>query len=342
MCEELGCIVVDLSIIVPIYNLESFLEQCLGSLVRQNTKYNYEVICVNDGSQDQSQIILERFQNKYPSIIRIFQNENEGVSIARNFGISKSIGKYITFVDGDDWVKETMVEDCLTAIYESDLDLLITDGIHVFDNKTEVVKEEVEAFVFNTENHVCGKVFKKSILEKYELLFPKGVKVGEDFTFTFSYLMLINSYLKINAPFYYYRRNRPGSVMSNRKKLTYKDIFNACNALVDFSQEHSKYEQHRENIEYVFIKNVIVRMLPKIIYKYFPNYLKIKSEVNEQQRFMNSHFPNWLDNKHFQNDLEGYFTEKLGDRYIHYLEKITKGNYIYFFCIFLNKIKKKK
>ena len=92
---------IDLSIIVPVYNAEYYLRKCLNSIMSQQTSYSYEVICVNDGSKDNSISILEEFQQKFPNIV-IFNQENAGISAARNKGIELANGKYLAFVDNDE------------------------------------------------------------------------------------------------------------------------------------------------------------------------------------------------------------------------------------------------
>ena len=96
------------SVIVPVYNVENYLEKCLTSLVNQTLK-DIEIIVVNDGSTDNSQKIIDRYEKKY-SNVKAYVKKNGGVSDARNYGINKAKGKYIAFVDGDDYVDEMMYE----------------------------------------------------------------------------------------------------------------------------------------------------------------------------------------------------------------------------------------
>ncbi|MCM2974425.1 glycosyltransferase [Priestia aryabhattai] len=328
---------VELSVIIPVYNLEEFLEQCLDSLVTQKSKYTYEVICVNDGSTDRSGEILQNYATKYPDVIRVFTKENEGVSVARNFGIKNSSGKYLTFVDGDDWVSEEMVELSVHTFENNDVDIVISNTVHVFNEKKILVKEEIGNLVFNTENHACGKIFKKSLIEKYNLKFPIGVRVGEDFSFTFSYLLVCNDYIKLNTPFYFYRRSRVGSVMSERNSLKYKDIYKACEELMDFAKVNYKYTEYKDELEYLLIKNIIVRILPKVLKSEFPHYVKTKIGLQESALFIERYFPNWDRNKYFKNDIEGYFVKKIGANYIKNLTKVFEGKLFYVFLIMLDK-----
>ena len=101
------------SIIVPVYNVENYLEKCLNSLVAQ-TLQEIEIVVVNDGSTDNSQAIIQDFQSRFPDKIKTFQKQNGGLSDARNFGLKHSSGEFIGFVDSDDYVSETMFEEMYT------------------------------------------------------------------------------------------------------------------------------------------------------------------------------------------------------------------------------------
>ncbi len=102
-----------ISVIVPVYNVENYLEKCLNSLVSQ-TLEEIEILVINDGSTDDSQKIIDVFQNKFPEKIKAFIKENGGLSDARNFGIDRATGEFLAFVDSDDYVSATMMEEMYT------------------------------------------------------------------------------------------------------------------------------------------------------------------------------------------------------------------------------------
>ena len=110
---------IDLSIIVPVYNAENFLRKCMDSIVGQKTKYNFEVIAVNDGSNDNSLDILREYEEKY-NFFRVITQENGGSAKARNNGINNSKGKYLSFVDSDDFIEESFVEIMVNRAIEND------------------------------------------------------------------------------------------------------------------------------------------------------------------------------------------------------------------------------
>ena len=124
----------DISIIVPVYNAEKYLVKCLDSLVNQ-TKKNIEIILVNDGSKDKSIDILNEYKEKYPDMITIISQENQGQSAARNSGIENATGKYIDFVDSEDYVSENMFEKLYEKAIEKDFDVVASNVNCVYLDK---------------------------------------------------------------------------------------------------------------------------------------------------------------------------------------------------------------
>lgn len=117
---------IKVSIIVPVYNVEKYIDKCLDSLVHQTLK-DIEIIVVNDGSPDNSQMIIDDYVEKYPEIVRSYIKKNGGLGDARNFGLEKATGEYIGFVDSDDWVDIKMFDSMYNMAKEQDADIVICD-----------------------------------------------------------------------------------------------------------------------------------------------------------------------------------------------------------------------
>lgn len=124
------------SIIVPVYNMEKYLNKCMDSLVNQ-TLEDIEIITINDGSKDSSLKILNEYKEKYPNKVVIINQENQGISVARNNGINAATGKYIGFVDSDDYVKTDMFEKLYKKIEKTKSDIVICDYEKYFMNTEE-------------------------------------------------------------------------------------------------------------------------------------------------------------------------------------------------------------
>lgn len=217
------------SIIVPVYNVELYIEDCLNSLLNQ-TYSNYEIILINDGSTDNSIEICSKYSDKK---IKIFNQNNKGVSIARNVGISLATGQYIMFVDADDMVFENYIENLITSIEETNTDMVVCGYTK---EKTELVNkknsQEIKGEIINAntmlenmmannlqEGYLWNKIFKKSIINDNSLEFKEGVNVWEDLYFVIEYLSKSNKIFAINEKLYYYR-TREGSAVNRKETAT--------------------------------------------------------------------------------------------------------------------------
>jgi len=173
------------SIIVPVYNVELYLEKCLLSLVNQTLR-EIEILVVNDGSKDQSQQIIDKFQQEYPDRIFGFIKENGGLSDARNFGIDRAKGKYLGFVDSDDYVSEMMFEEMynLAEKYNAEMAICnlqkvdengnVTQKLTQLSNFPEKIVLENNLSVFSDISYfACNKLFRRELFQ--DKRFKKGI-----------------------------------------------------------------------------------------------------------------------------------------------------------------------
>lgn len=205
---------IDLSIIVPVYNTERYLAECLDSILNQKTTFTYEVICIDDGSPDGSIDILYQYEKKYP-IIRVIRQLNRGFSGARNRGLDESLGKYIMFVDSDDRLGENAIQAMMKASESGEYDI-VSCGFYVFNEKGEKTKyieseyETTEKGYDGVSHHQCyfwGKVYKHS--------FWRNIRLAEGYWFEDMQVLHIlsrmcNGYKYIAEPLYEYRANPEG------------------------------------------------------------------------------------------------------------------------------------
>lgn len=227
------------SVIIPIYNAEKFLEKCIDSVIKQ-TFDQYELILVNDGSIDDSPKICQHYSTLDERIVLVHQ-ENKGVSSARNKGIKISKGKYITFIDSDDVIDNDFLKDSVNCVehYQSDLyvsgifmenwasDKLLNSIEYkirkskVMTTKTLFEKMEID-YPFICINGPWCKLYKKSIIKKYNLLFDESMVCGEDTIFNLNYLKLANNIIFSEKSYYHYRRINELSLFSRLHKDTYE------------------------------------------------------------------------------------------------------------------------
>ncbi len=200
-----------LSIIIPVYNASAFLAECLESVLAQEVG-NFEIICINDGSSDNSLEILRDFSKSNANII-VLSQKNQGVSAARNAGLAIAKGKYIGFIDADDTIDKNYFPAFLE---QADADIISSSLMENYTllqlNKT-YNKTEIQNVIFpimlssDVLNSACTKIFKTKIIQEHNLRFPLGMKLGEDAHFVMNFLSHAESFRLIENNGYHYREN---------------------------------------------------------------------------------------------------------------------------------------
>lgn len=208
-----------ISIIIPVYNVEQYLRQCLDSIVQQSFT-NYEVILVDDGSSDGSPAICDEYAERY-SQVKTVHKTNGGVSSARNAGLDIAKGTWIWFVDADDYVVENSLNILDSFIQEHNCDTVL-HGL-VFLKNDVIIKNDNHDADFSPKNSFLLKnfvyqngmiLFKSSIIKNENLRFIEGVKMGEDLEFQYRYLFFCKTPMRLSCNLYVYRL-REGSAVSN-------------------------------------------------------------------------------------------------------------------------------
>ncbi len=220
------------SIIVPIYNTEKYVEKCLDSLVNQTLK-DIEIICVNDGSTDESLNIVQKFAFK-DDRIKIVQQENLKQGAARNNGTKEATGEYIGFVDSDDWVDLDYFEKLYNCAKKYDSDIALATNVRIGNGKTKKrLNIEREIFATTLQDKInltsqaknpcpTNKIYKHSMLKNNNITWPEGVYC-EDKLFTIQALYYANGVVSVPGVHYYYFRN-PASTVNVKDKEHLKKI----------------------------------------------------------------------------------------------------------------------
>ncbi|WP_455640372.1 glycosyltransferase family 2 protein [Parabacteroides sp.] len=208
------------SIIIPVYNSELYLEKCLDSIWNQNYQ-DFEVILINDGSTDKSGAICDEYAKK-DARFHVFHQKNEGVSSARNKGLSVARGKYISFVDSDDWVTADYLKAYIDARVPFDYDLVYVDMVLVEKSGESVpfclkkaaaeIKNELTDILkfllldYEGFGYACNKSFKRELINRYNLRFDRNYSLTEDYLFTLDYCCYTQSVKLFPRQIYYYRQ----------------------------------------------------------------------------------------------------------------------------------------
>lgn len=224
------------SIIVAIYNIESYIDECISSVINQDYT-DFELLLVNDGSTDNSLATLKKWEKK-DKRIKVINKPNGGLSSARNAGLACAKGKYIVYIDGDDWISSDLLSSVVCYIKaEGDADMICFDYWCYFD------RQNMKLDTYNsTVNHTDGqdffanskfkltawsKVYRKEYLNKINLQFLEG-RLHEDISYTVPLCVCANKVGWIKKPLYYYRQNRKDSIMS---KVTYRNVLDFSHAI---------------------------------------------------------------------------------------------------------------
>lgn len=243
----------DISIVIPIYNVEKYLRKCLDSVYSLNLD-NKELVLVNDGSTDTSINILNEFKNKYPNKTKLITQKNQGLSEARNIGIKNSNGKYILFIDSDDFIIPTETEEFINFGLDKKVDILIGNYREYYNENYIVQKSfynldknlEKEG-IFFIENGVKNKcfrfavwqnIYRKNFLLENNLFFKKGL-LHEDNLFTPEAFFYAKKVRCFNKKFYFYRKNNLESITQTVNKKNYEHMLYTIIKLLEFKKSNN-------------------------------------------------------------------------------------------------------
>ena len=239
---------IKISVIIPVYNVEKYLRRCLDSVINQTFR-DLEIICVNDGSTDGSAEVLEEYKNKDKRIV-LLNRENAGPGAARNAGLKIAKGKYISFIDSDDWIDLDFFEKLYTAAEKYDADAACAEIIRTYPSgktlkKCEIAQEKVlqtctekyKKFNIPKNCYVWNKIYKKSELDKLQLFFREDLLMCEDVQFTTKFMYFSNKVVTVPGVKYYYWVNEK-SVSRTKTDKNQLDNLTARADFIKFSREH--------------------------------------------------------------------------------------------------------
>lgn len=272
------------SVLVPVYNVEKYLEQCLDTLVGQTFK-DFEVLLTDDGSTDKSGAICDKYAERYPKIFKVFHKKNEGLMLTRRFGLKKAQGEYIVFVDSDDYVSPKLLEvlDATIGKYACDMVLYnfyrfvegegeLTPVNVSFPNETvfvgEAKKELYAAFIFDRVLvNIWIKAVRRDIIDTDADYKYWNAAKAEDVIQTFPLFDKAEKIVFIDKPLYYYRKN-PGSMTLNIKSSDFDDYIKCAERTLEYLK---RWEMYDASIGSFAAKQVV----------FFYNYLRLAYEINK-------------------------------------------------------------
>ncbi len=273
------------SVIIPIYNSEKTIVKCLKSIMNQTYK-NIEILVINNGSTDNStKITSELMEND--ERIKLINTEKKGVSLARNIGLSEAKGDWIMFVDADDWIDESAINDMITIAIQEKVDIVKCAYKMIYSpKKVNVIsykekKENIDSLFwkvfFKTYNYnqVWGQLISSHIAKKCK--FDENLIMAEDYKYNYELYKKINYIYVLQKPFYNYSVNQNGiNYSTNREKILYKlsNIIDVCEFIWKIEEKNRDEieirtikETNSHIIDYISLKDSKIEELDKYIYR---------------------------------------------------------------------------
>lgn len=312
-----------ISVIVPIYNVEKYLNKCIKSIMNQTYK-DIEIILINDNSEDKSYELCVELQNVDKRIKVINLNKNHGVSYTRNVGIDNSNGEYLIFIDADDFIDKRMLEELLKNIRENDADISICNFLKSNENSTERVKKCSKNIKNLNRNEllqeitgkksfqgfVWNKLYKKEIIDKYGIKFDERITICEDLLFNCEYISKIRKGTYNENKMYHYIQ---------RKNSAYNGNFN-CKWFTVLEAYNRIFQIYKNND----LKNYI-----GLKYNFLIANLDLKEKITKAKMI-------GLDMDKINYNINLYFLDVLKSKYISNKEKVKlifKAKFIRIFII---------
>lgn len=271
-----------LSFIVPMYKVAPYVDRCMRSLLEQDVSLeNYEIICINDGSPDNSAELVQKWQKDYTNIVLINQ-ENQGVSIARNMGIQRAQGKYIIPIDADDYIASNSLGKVLLKLEREDLDVLYLSFAFLENHGNVIYRSDYSKFETDIDSgyegyfkvrgmkvkapdRSCGILYRRELLIENQVFYPKNVPYLEDGLFLGKVFQVAQRVGYSNEDFYYYL-TREGSATNSKLFVSDKALVGFKNAVMDLLDFYQQIKHRSPNADKLFN-----RILVKYVFLGFTN-----------------------------------------------------------------------
>lgn len=283
-----------ISVIVPIYNAEKYLEKCLNSLINQ-TLQDVEILLINDGSSDNSQNIIDKYQSSSLNI-KSFYQKNAGQAAARNLGIKNSTGEFIAFVDSDDYLELTAYEKAYNYAIKKNLDIVCFK----FYEEINQIKNESNYYNFENSNtnikyilnetSPCNKIIKRNLLKKYQLEFIEDY-IYEDLELIPRLALYTDKIGFLNEYLYTYVIHE-NSTMRQKK---YNKKMDSIYVVMDSLKKSFGNSKYNKELEFIFIEH----LLHGAVLRYL-DYEEGNKDVENISRIMKENFPNWKKNIYYK------------------------------------------
>ena len=289
-----------LSIIVPVYNAEKYLDRCLSSIFKAValSKVSTEVLLVDNGSSDNSLFVAEKFTKKSPLRINVFRCETAGAAAVRNFGVSKALGKYIWFVDADDEIALNSVKDLVEVAERKKADLVMMganriypDGHYDYLSAVDPKKPDFKSRFVRYGAGPWQFLILREWWNSHKFCFKEGI-IHEDMEMISSLILYTDRFFCVDKPLYLYYQN-PDSVLHKKSwDKHYLDIFPALEGLYARFEKAEAVSKYRDELEWFFIWNLLIDSN-----KDFSKFPEGKDGFELSRKMLLKYFPEWRKNR---------------------------------------------
>lgn len=298
---------IKVSVIVPVYNVEKYLDRCLESLVNQTYK-NIEIIVVNDESPDNSNFIINKYATKFPKKIKSFEKENGGLSDARNYGLERASGDYIIFIDSDDYVENNMISKMVECAKNNNSDIVACNIIDEYE-KTGIQKKYVNEYetingsIYKNKKLLLNrfaawnKMYRASLFEDKKMRFEKG-KIYEDLRLILKLYTKADNIAYVNDALYHYII-REGSIMTGSSVDKNLDIISAFDDVIDYYKKENIYNIFEKEIEYLVVEHVLLAAVVRVLSLSSIN--NMKNNIKPYIDYVETNFKDYIRNPYISN-----------------------------------------
>lgn len=283
-----------LSVIVPVYKAEEYLNECVDSILAQ-TMDDLEIILVDDGSPDKSGEIMAAYAAQYPDIIRTITLDNGGQGRARNHGIDIARGEYLSFIDSDDYIAPDMYERLFAAVEKNNADIAVCDMEKRFpDGRCEYVNSALSDNPLAAAGSSCDKIFRRSLVG--DIRYPTGLWY-EDFAFSAKLLMKSRKTVFVKAPLYIYRCGQ-SSTMNNNNTRKNLDII----AIMEDIRVFAEANGYLDAFDYLLINHVLLESIKRVAAQNTPERGEIIATLRS---YVKQYIPSLKNNAAFREEPKG-------------------------------------
>ena len=277
-----------ISIVIPCYNMEHLVEKCIDSIKNQSYT-NFEAIFVDDGSQDKTKEVIEENIKDDERMIYAYK-ENGGLSSARNFGLEMATGKYISFIDSDDYVEKDFLMELYNNLIENESDISVCYFYRVYENKTDLNKVQNGFYNLVRFPAAWNKMYKTSLFKDNDITFPVG-KWYEDLGTFPKLFMMTNKISIVEKPLYNYIQNSSSIIHTYDERIY--SIYDIAEANEAFAKQNHLFDRYHDELEYLNVYHLLIGTV------YRSSFMDDFDEntVKDIARYVTDKYPNWNKNK---------------------------------------------